>query len=158
MVSALIPQQSRVNKSFLKSMQLLLTAHPFPDTLLRPHLPPLVVTGICHVQDVPVVEAQASARQSIVLVRVVLEQRPDIERPLGAGPHQRPCDVLLQLMQPGLVPAQRRNVKRNTTKKGNKRTYCTRLACTGHSTLQNSRRPSEPRTEKSNYNQALIVL
>ena len=55
-------------------------------------------------QDVPVVEAQAPARQPIVLVRVILEQRPDIERPLGAGPHQGARDVLLQLVQPGLVP------------------------------------------------------
>ena len=67
-------------------------------------------------QDVPVVEAQAPARKPIVLVRIILEQRPDIERPLGAGPHQGARDVLLQLVQPGLVPAETRNVKRNAEK------------------------------------------
>ena len=55
-------------------------------------------------QDVPVVEAQAPARQPVVLVRVILKQRPHVERPLGAGPDQRPRDVLLQLVQPRLVP------------------------------------------------------
>ena len=109
MVSTLIPQ-SRGTQSILKAMQLLSVTHPYP------HLPPLVVTGICHVKDVPVVEAQAPAGQPIVLVRVILEQRPDVERPLGAGPHQGARDVLLQLVQSGLVPAETRNVKRNAAK------------------------------------------
>ena len=55
-------------------------------------------------KDVPVVEAQTRARQAVILVRVVLEQGPDIQRPLGAGTHQGAGDVLLQLVQPRLVP------------------------------------------------------
>ena len=49
-------------------------------------------------------------------MRIILEQRPDVERPLGAGPHQGARDVLLQLVQSGLVPAETRNVKRNASK------------------------------------------
>ena len=37
-----------------------------------PHLPPLVVTGVGDVQDVPVVEAQTPTRQAVILVRVIL--------------------------------------------------------------------------------------
>ena len=66
-------------------------------------LPPLVVTGVGHMQDVAVVEAEPSAGQPVVLVRVVLEQRPHVESSLGAGPHQRPRHVLLQLVELGLV-------------------------------------------------------
>ena len=55
-------------------------------------------------KDVPVVEAQTPTRQAVILVRVVLEQGPDIQRPLGAGTHQGAGDVLLQLVQPRLVP------------------------------------------------------
>ena len=83
---------------------------------LRPHLPPLVVTGICHVQDVPIVEAQAPAGEAVILVRVIFKQRPHVKCPLGAGPDQRPRDVLLQLVQPRLVPAQRRIEKNEESK------------------------------------------
>ena len=68
------------------------------------HLPPLVIAGVGDVQNVAVVEAKPSAGQSIVLVRVVLEQRSHVESPLGAGPHQGPRDVLLQLVELRLVP------------------------------------------------------
>lgn len=53
-----------------------------PDALLvavgqhPPRLPPLVVRGVRHVQDVAVAEEQAAARQAVVLVRVVIEKRP----------------------------------------------------------------------------------
>ena len=55
-------------------------------------------------KDVPVVEAQTPTRQAVILVRVVLEQGPDIQRPLGAGAHQGARDVLLQLVKSRLVP------------------------------------------------------
>ena len=77
--------------------------HRLPLFYLR-HLPPLVVTGVGHVENVPVVEAEAAARQPVVSVRVVLEQRAHVERPLGAGAHERARDVLLQLVQARLVP------------------------------------------------------
>ena len=74
------------------------------EALYLRHLPPLVVTGVGHVENVPVVEAEAAARQPVVPVRVVLEQRAHVERPLGAGAHERARDVLLQLVQARLVP------------------------------------------------------
>ena len=73
------------------------------EALYLRHLPPLVVTGVGHVENVPVVEAEAAARQPVVPVRVVLEQRAHVERPLGAGAHERARDVLLQLVQARLV-------------------------------------------------------
>ena len=55
-------------------------------------------------KNISVVEAQSSAGQSVILVRIVLEQSPDIQGSLGAGPDQGPRDVLLQLVEPRLVP------------------------------------------------------
>jgi hypothetical protein len=41
-----------------------------------PRLPPLVVRGIGHVEDLAVAEGEPVRRQPVVLVRVVMEQRP----------------------------------------------------------------------------------
>jgi len=42
-------------------------------------LPPFVVAGIRHVQDLAVAERQAAARQAVVLVGIVIEQRSAAE-------------------------------------------------------------------------------
>ena len=68
------------------------------------HLPPLVITSIGHMKNVSVVEAKTSAGKTVILVRIVFEQSSHIERPLGAGPDQGARDVLLELVQPRLVP------------------------------------------------------
>lgn len=39
-------------------------------------LPPFVVAGIGHVQNVTVVESQAARRKAVVFQRIVVEQRP----------------------------------------------------------------------------------
>lgn len=40
-------------------------------------LPPLIVTGVGHMQDVPVVEPQALARQPTVFGWVIVKQGPE---------------------------------------------------------------------------------
>ena len=68
------------------------------------HLPPLVITSISNMKNVSVVEPKTSAGKTIILVRIIFKQSSHIQRPLGAGPDQGARDVLLELVQPRLVP------------------------------------------------------
>jgi len=51
-------------------------------------LPPLVVGGIGHVQDVAVLEGQSSRGQTIVPIGIIVEQGAHIQRSLLRGPQQ----------------------------------------------------------------------
>ena len=42
-------------------------------------LPPFIITGIRHVKDVPIVETETTSGQPTVLVRIIVEERPETQ-------------------------------------------------------------------------------
>ena len=66
-------------------------------------LPPLVVGGVGHVEDVTVEEGQAATRKTVVPGGVVVEERPHVQGPLGTGPDQRAGHGLLNFVESSLV-------------------------------------------------------
>lgn len=73
-------------------------------------LPPLVVGGVGHVQDIAVLEGQSPGGQAIVSVRIIVEQGPHVERSLLRGAEQgsrtagTQSGLLLQLLDASLEP------------------------------------------------------
>lgn len=51
-------------------------------------LPPFIVGGIGHMQDVAVLKGQAAWRQTIIAIRIIVKERAYIERSLLCGSQQ----------------------------------------------------------------------
>lgn len=67
-------------------------------------LPPFVVGGVGHMQDIPMLERQAARRQSVVTIRIIVEESAYVKRSLlcgaqqGAGTARAKRRLLFQLL------------------------------------------------------------
>ena len=63
-----------------------------------PGLPPLVVGGVGHVEDVAVAEGEAARGEAVVQLGLVVEQCAHVQGPLRRRPNQSPRHCLLNLV------------------------------------------------------------